>query len=134
MGKGKVLQDWMGELPWKQQSVILSSLRGPDTHRPEHVKKINRWLRAITQNNADTSTDYMLEISHPLLEELQRDLEYCTMHYYCHLMHAMGIIGHNHPEEKTKNIAINYYAAMVDFLHLNPETKDQMNKRLEDKV
>ncbi len=134
MSKGFVLQDWMAELPWKQQSVVLSSLRGPDTSRPVGVKVITRWLRGITQNNADPSTDYMKDLPFPSLEEFQRDLEYCTMHYYCHLMHAMGIIGYNHPEEKTKDIAIRYYAAMVDFLHLNPETKEQLNKRLEDRV
>jgi hypothetical protein len=134
MSKGFVLQDWMGELPWKQQSVIISSLRGPDTSRPASVKVITRWLRGITQNNADPSTDYMRNLPFLSLEDFQRDLEYCTMHYYCHLMHAMEIIGYNHPEEQTKDIALGYYAAMVEFLHLNPETKDELNSRLEDKV
>lgn len=134
MGKGFVLQDWMGELPWKQQSVILSSLRGPDTSRPGNVKIINRWLRGITQHNADSTTDYMKKIDFPSLESFQRDLEYCTMHYYCHLMHTLEIIGYNHPEENIKDIALRYYAAMVEFQHLNPETKEELNKRLEDKV
>ena len=40
MEKGKVLQDWMGKLPWKQQSVILSSLRGPDNFRFPAIKKL----------------------------------------------------------------------------------------------
>lgn len=134
MSKGTVLQEWMSELPWKEQSVILSSLRGPDGFRPGSVKIINRWLRGIVQNNADTSTDYMKELPFPSLEDFQRDLEYCTMHYYCHLMHSMEIVGYNHPEEKTRVIANKYYSAMVNFLHLNPETKEQLNKRLEDKL
>lgn len=135
MGKGFVLRDWMAELPWKQQSVIISSLRGPDTGpRPASVKTITRWLRGITQNNADSSTDYMKDLPFPPIEKFQRDLEYCTMHYYCHLMHALEIIGYNHPEEKTKDIALGYYAAMVEFQHLNPETKEELNKRLEDKI
>lgn len=134
MSKGFVLQEWMSELPWKQQSVILSSLRGPDTSRPAGVKVITRWLRGITQNNADPSTDYMKDLPFPSLEEFQRDLEYCTMHYYCHLMHTLEIIGYNHPKEKIRDIAIGYYAAMVEFQHLNPETKEELNSRLEDKV
>jgi hypothetical protein len=134
MSKGFVLQEWMGELPWKQQSVILSSLRGPDTSRPASVKVITRWLRGITQNSADPSTDYMKKLPFPSLEEFQRDLEYCTMHYYAHLTHALGIIGYNHPKKETREIANKYYSAMAEFLHLNPETKEQLNKRLEDKV
>ena len=134
MVKGFVLQDWMGELPWKQQSVVLSSLRGPDTSRPEGVKVITRWLRGITQNNADPSTDYMKDLPFPSLEKFQRDLEYCTMHYYCRLMHALEIIGYNHPTEDIRDVALGYYAAMVEFQHLNPETKEQLNSRLEDMV
>ncbi|MBS3089123.1 hypothetical protein J4402_05130 [Candidatus Pacearchaeota archaeon] len=129
-----VLKEWMAELPWKQQSVVLSSLRGPDTSRPASVKILNRWLRGITQNNADSSTDYMKNLAHPSVGDLQKDLEYCTMHYYCHLMHAMEIIGYNHPDKEIAETARGYYENMVLFLHLNPETKEQLNKRLEDKI
>jgi len=134
MEKGKVLQDWMGELPWKQQSVILSSLRGPDTHRPEHVKKVTRWLRAITQNNADSSTDYMKDVGLPDFEALRTDLEFCTIHYFCHLLHTFEIIGYNHPNSEIRNLSRNYYEGLVDALHLNSETKEQLDNRLEDKV
>jgi len=134
MKKGNVLQDWMGELPWKQQSVILSSLRGPDTHRPENVKKITRWLRTITQNNADSLTDYMKDVGLPNFESLRTELEFCTIHYFCHLLHTFEIIGYKHPNSEIRNLSRNYYEGLVNALHLNPETNEQMNKRLEDKV
>lgn len=134
MGKGKVLQDWMGELPWKQQSVILSSLRGPDTHRPENIKKVTRWLRAITQNSADSSTDYMKDVGLPEFEALRTELEFCTVHYFCHLLHTFEIIGYHHPISEIRNLSREYYFGLVNALHLNPETKEQLDKRLEDKV
>lgn len=134
MGEGHVLQAWVAALPWKQQSVLLSSLRGPDTARPGSIKTVNRWLRGIMQNNADSSTDYMTEVPLPERNELQRDLEYCTMHYYSHLMHAIQIVGYKHPDQEIAKKANTYYELLVDFLHLNPETREQMNKRLEDKV
>ena len=134
MDKGRVLQDWMVNLPWKQQSVILSSLRGPDTSRPINVKKITRWLRSTTQYDADSSTDYMKKLELPTPDELNEALEYCTIHYVCHLMHSLEIIGYNHPDESTRKIASNYYLGLVKALHLNPETKEQLNKRLEDKT
>jgi hypothetical protein len=134
MGKGSVLQEWMAELPWKQQSVVFSSLRGPDNFRPAAVKVINRWLRGVTQKNADPTTDYMKDLPHPSLEDLQRDLEYCTMHYYCHLMHTMEIIGYNCPDKNIAETARKYYQAMAGFLHLNPETEEQLGRRLCDRV
>ncbi len=134
MGQGKVLQDWMGELPWKQQSVILSSLRGPDTHRPESVKKVTRWLRAITQNNADNSTDYMKDVGLPEFEPLRTELEFCTVHYFCHLLHTFEIIGYSHPVEDIRNLSRGYYERLANALHLNPETQEQLNKRLEDRI
>jgi len=134
MGKGKVLRDWMGEIPWKQQSVLLSALRGPDLSRPVAVKKVNRWLRNITQNNADLSSEYMKDISLPDIKDLKLELGYCTMHYFTHLMHALEIIGYKHPDESISHTAKEYYFGLADFVHLNPETKEQMDKRLEDKV
>ena len=49
-------------------------------------------------------------------------------------MHAVEIIGYTHPKEEVRKIAGNYYFGLVTALHLNPETKEQLNKRLEDKV
>ena len=134
MGKGPVIQEWMSELPWKQQSVILSSLRGPDNIRPPLTKKVNRWLRGIIQNNADTSTEYMQDVELPSVENLCKELEYTTIHYFCHLMHATEIIGYHHPDEKVRKVAGDYYLGLVTALHLNPETKEQLDKRLEDRV
>jgi hypothetical protein len=134
MGKGSVLQDWMTELPWKQQSVILSVLRGPDNFRFEGIKKVNRWLRKITQHNADSSTEYMQKIELPTIEQICKEGEYTSVHYFCHLMHALEIIGYNCPNEEILLIAKDYYNGLVNALHLNPETQEQLNKRLEDKI
>ncbi len=134
MNKGFVLQAWMAELPWKQQSVIFSSLRGPDLSRPIAVKKLNRWLRSVTQNNADPSTEYMKKIVLPKIEDLKEEVGYCTMHYFTHLLHALEIIGYNHPDKSVRDVGQKYYFGLVDFAHLNPETKEQLNKRLEDRV
>lgn len=41
-----VLQPWVTELPMMQQSVLLSSIRGPDGLRKDHpAKYLIRWLR-----------------------------------------------------------------------------------------
>jgi hypothetical protein len=134
MSKGTVLQEWMADLPWKQQSVILSVLRGPDNFRFEGIKKVNRWLRKITQHNADPSTEYMQKIELPSVEQICKEGEYTSVHYFCHLMHALEIIGYNHPDKEISKTAEDYYFSLVNALHLNPETEEQLNRRLEDKV
>ena len=133
MGKGKVLLDWMEELTWKQQSVILSGLRGPDTPYCHNIKKIVRWLRGVTQNNADKSHSYMREENLPPLKEIEKEFEFTTVHYGMHLIHSLEIIGYKHPDKKISKISKDYYVGLTKyFLHLNPETKAQLEKRLKD--
>jgi len=134
MGQGKVLQDWMGELSWKQQSVVLSSLRGPDTSYSPNLKRINKWIRRVTQNNADTSSQYMSDEKLPSLEDIEREVEFSSVHYFSHLLQGLEIIGYKHPDTKTARIARDYYEGLVrEVLHLNPETKSQLEERLKDK-
>jgi len=133
MERGKVLQDWMGALSWKQQSVILSSLRGFDTTHYPNLKKIGRWMRGVTQNNADISSPYMKDETLPSVEEIEKEAEFCTVHYLSHFLHGLEIIGYKHPNETISNLAQNYYLGLVDIvLHLNPETEDQLGTRLKD--
>lgn len=56
-------------------------------------------------------------------------------HWYAHAMHALEVIGYRHPQQTTREMAINLYAKMVHNLHLNVESREQMIKRLsEDRI
>lgn len=134
MHNRKVLQDWMGVLPWIQQGVILSSLRGPDDMYSPNTKNINRWIRGVTMENADPSNEYIGQENLPKISELFGELEYKTSHYLSHLMEALEIIGYKHLSEEIRKTANDYYLGLASLLHLNPETKEQLDRRLEDKV
>lgn len=135
MAKGTVLQEWMGGLTWKQQSVVLSALRGPDNQYCPNIKKISRWIRFITQNNADPSHTYMRTVDLPAVQEFEDEYSFCSTHYSLHLLFALEIIGYKHPDKETAKIARDYYLALVDDVyHLKPETEEDLDKRLEDKV
>lgn len=42
----RVMQEWIEELPFMQQSVLIAAVRGPDGMRKDHpVKKLHRFLR-----------------------------------------------------------------------------------------
>ncbi|MCK5321175.1 hypothetical protein KAJ38_01230 [Candidatus Pacearchaeota archaeon] len=133
MSKGKVLLDWMCELSWKQQSAVLSSLRGPDNSYSPNFKRINKWMRRITQNDADASSSYMKDEGLPSIEELKRDIEFCNVHYLSHLLQGLEIVGYNYPDSRVAEAAIKCYEGLVHrVLHLNPETKEQLEYRLRD--
>lgn len=136
MRENYVLQKWMGEIPLKQQSVLLSSLRGPDNTCSNNIKKITKWIRATIQKNADpTNKGYMHPDDLPLIGEIEKELEYCTVHYAVHLMSALEIIGYQHPDKKIASIANSYYNNLVSqIFYMQPETRKQLNCRLEDRI
>lgn len=135
MSKGLVQLEWMAQLGWKQQSVILSALRGPDNHHSPHIKKISRWIRSITQNNADPSHPYMKSTDLPTLEDFEDEFYFASTHYSLHLLFALEIIGYKHPDPATAKIAKDYYLGLVaDIYHLKPESVTDLDDRLQDKV
>ncbi len=135
MAKGLVQLEWMAELGWKQQSVILSALRGPDNHHSPSIKKLSRWIRSITQNNADPAHSYMKSIDLPSLKEFEDEFYFASTHYSLHLLFALEIIGFKHPDPATAKIAMDYYLGLVaEVYHLKPESLTDLDERLQDKV
>jgi hypothetical protein len=133
--KGKVLQDWIASLPWKMQSVLISAQRGPDSHFCPHIKSLTKWIRRTCQQNADPAHTFMADVPLPSLDELEYELEYCTMHFTFHLLYGLQIIAYKHPETTVKKKAMFYYKGIIEeILHFNIESEKQMDARLYDKV
>ncbi len=131
----KVILDWMGNISWKQQCVIISGLRGPDNHYSPHLKRLVRWMRRATQNNADPDHSYMQNDDLPTLEEIEHEVVFCTIHYVSHLINALEIIGFKHSDKAMAKIAYDYYSGIVtEFFHLHTEKEEELDKRLRDKV
>jgi hypothetical protein len=134
-----VTRDWVQELPWKMQSVMLTSTRGPDNHRYGSVKILNRWIRGQLFHDADPANPFIAEGSDPdnLLERdfvaaLQRELEYTTVHYYSHVLHTLEIIGYKHPEMEVWSVARELYSRLCHELHVIPESPSMLDNRLAD--
>lgn len=129
-----VLKDWVHELPFRMQSVLMSALRGCDTARKDDVSKfVTRAIRPVVCNNADPSNTFMdAEVPADLskVEQFLWDLDSYPMHFVAHTMHAAEIIGYKHPEAKIRKWWIKLYSDMVKALHLNPETQPQLDVRL----
>lgn len=128
-----VLQEWVTGLNWKMQSVLLAATRGPDHIWCPRIKQINRWIRQVTQQNADPKDDFMVVKKLPAWDdELEYELGYVPLHYYQHLMHSLEIIAYKSPDKKLAEIAWKYYFSMVHMLHLNEESESELDHRLQD--
>lgn len=125
-----VTLSWVRALPLKMQSVLFSGLRGPDTAHCPQLKRLVRWLRPATQINADPSSDYMRDESLPTWDDIQKELEFTSQHYFQHLACALEIIGYKHPNELVRGDALHIYMRMSELMHMNHETEGQLDTRL----
>jgi len=138
-GCDHVQHKWVSALPWKMQTVINQGLRAPDTHFCKHVKLVCRWMRGVVLQNADKDHTFMCSKKDlPSLEDIENEINYCSMHYTTHFCYALEIIAYKYPLTDKKNmnvrqIAMNYYRGIVaELLHFGIETEEDMSIRLAD--
>lgn len=134
-----VLQNWVEALPLRMQSTLILSLRGPDTHACPHVKAIQRWMRGLTfkPGNPDNVAEFMGHRPEPGITEkspLAKELEFCTQHFYSHLMHGLEVIGYMHPDADEAAVARCIYFDMCLLMHNLPEPQDMFEARLKQRV
>ncbi len=134
-----VVKEWLtsDNISWKQQTVVLSALRGCDGQSKYDLsKKLTRQLRsAILYNAGANDTTFMRNTM--TLEEVRKlaeDSDKYPIHYYMHALHSCEIIGFKHPDKETREWFNGAYLIMVDALHLKLETEDECDYRLRDGV
>lgn len=132
--KQPVQQWWTLHLSWKMQTVMLQGLRAPDTHFCKNIKILSRWLRSIVLNNADDTHPFMCRKKElPEWEDVENELNYCSLHFVTHFLYAFEIIAYKHPDADTSKIAYSYYESFVHYMcHFNLETREQLDTRLAD--
>lgn len=158
-----VIQAWVQELTFMQQSVLITAIRGPDGLEKDHVAKLLiRWLRRCVLYSAFESardgkpfafdnpytsgggsfTGPSIDIS-KIVVNWQSDLDkvvtaYLSVldgvphHFQLHFMHAAEILGYKHYDPEIAAWWNITYRRLASDMHLNPETKAQMCKRLGD--
>jgi hypothetical protein len=148
-----VLQDWVNELPLRQQGVLVLALRGPDGARKEDVAKpLVRTLRALVMNSGREGKPMSLGVRwtddpfmttwhvadsqrwNPVVDEFYGSIDQYNVHFLQHLWHAYAIVGINHPIPVIQARAWQVYVRGVHALHMFPETREQIEHRLRDGV
>lgn len=156
-----VVQPWVSELPFMQQSVLLTAVRGPDGLPKYHdVKYILRWYRRCI-----LLSSFMGEvIDNPIVSDggsflgpsveldprigtgpevwwlpmderatsYVRSLDQVPLHFHLHLMHSAEIVGYKHPVPWTRKWWASFYLRLTHDMHLWPETEEQLDRRLGD--
>lgn len=129
-----VLQDWLRKVGWKQQSILFSGLRGPDKDGCPALKVVNRWMRTVTQHNADPSKPYMRAGELPDPYVVCEELEFLPCHYVHHLADALAVIAYGHPDAVVVQYAAEMHFRIAEELfHFVPEQPFVFRLRHRDK-
>jgi hypothetical protein len=143
-----VLQNWVMELPLREQGTLLTAVRGCDDEPKEWTsvgvadspgRRITAYVRWCFMNPADVrEVDHEVGAffqSQPPTQFKPSEFGHLPQHWYSHIMHALEVIAYRHPSPNVKNTAYMLYANMVHSLHLNVELREQFIERLsEDRI
>lgn len=143
-----VLQDWVMELPLREQGTLLTAVRGcdeePKIWGPDGVvvdtpaRRLTAFIRWCFMNPADpreVDIPGAFFQSTPPAPFHASAFGHLPQHWYAHVMHALEVIAYRHPDGPTQFQAMGLYLAMVHNLHLRPEELEQMVDRLsEDRI
>ena len=134
-----VLEEWVEELPFTQQALLLLATRGADG-MPKYnaAKQMVYYLRGVVLKAA--YPDFYLmdgfmskridESFDKSIDDFFRDTDTYPMHFLMHLIHAYEVVGYSHPDEQTRFWFYKFYSKACKAFHMNPETKEELNKRL----
>lgn len=144
-----VMQEWVNNLSYMQQSVLITAVRGCDGLPKKHVSKfVLRWLRRCIMLSAMDGR--VLTDSHDpgggnftgplppsqsflnIVADYLASVDEVPHHFHLHLMHAAEIIGYKHPNQDISREWRHFYRFMVRDMHLLPECLDDMDYRLGD--
>lgn len=136
-----VLHDWVHKLTFHQQALLMTGIRGADGS-PKHdtAKAISRYLRGCvlkaagnwngTNNNNFMWGEYGLFMNYAVA--FWEDHDHYPHHFIMHLLHCAEVIGYKHPDDYIRDQWNSFYVHGCYSFHMQPETEEQMDERLND--
>lgn len=137
-----VLQDWVMELPLREQCTLLTGVRGCDLAPKRPYDSVERQLTAflrycflVPADPREVGVAGAFFQDQPPADWRQSDLGHYPLHWVSHIMHAYQVVWVRHPNLSIKIAARNIYMELVHGMHLCMETPEQMIERLsEDRI
>lgn len=137
-----ILQPWVENLGLRHQGVLVSALRGCDV-APRHdpSKLIQRLLRGsvLIPHCGRTGQPKTYIVVEPDLHKwweavtpFLRSWDHYPNHYVMHFIHATEILGYYAPDDEPSfgSRWFSFYSKACHALHVNPETREQLDHRL----
>lgn len=152
--KESVVHDWVSELPFMQQALLFTALRGPDGSPKDcPAKDMVKFLRAAVLKPAMMTggvwTDWKPMPSDSFMfgmydgksymsdgvfdryrVEFFKDTDSYPMHFLMHLIHAAQVIAYKHPDVSIRTAWLNFYKHACLSLHMDEETEADMDTRM----
>lgn len=142
-----VLQDWVTRIPLREQGTLLTAVRGCDLEpkiwyatgvADSPGRRLTAFIRWSFMNPADpreVDIPGAFFQSQPPNPFKPSEFGHLPQHWYSHAMHALEVIAYRHPDALHASHAYCLYYLMVGNLHVNPESREQFEKRLsEDRI
>lgn len=134
-----VLQDWVMALGLRHQGSLLTAVRGcDDAPKDDPSKKFIRCYREVILNahcgDAAKAATFIERCSPAEVRlrfrDFRRSTDHYPHHYVMHVVHSIEIVGYHHPDEAVRTLWQSFYFELCRSLHLNPETREQLETRL----
>jgi hypothetical protein len=142
-----VLQEWVMELPLREQGTLLTAVRGCDSEPKEwtatgiadspgrRLTAFIRWCFMVPADVREVDIPGAFFQSQPPDPFKPSEFGHLPQHWYAHVMHALEVIAWRHPDYGVATQTRVMYEAMVYSLHLRPEPFHVMVDRLsEDRI
>lgn len=140
-----VLQDWVMELPLREQGTLLTVIRGcdlapkpqdPNTETAERqLTAFLRWCILIPADPREVDTPGAFMRSRLPEHWKPSQFGHYPLHWVLHMMHAAEVIGYRHPDTYVRTRVLKIYNRFVASLHLVAESRASMIDRLsEDRI
>lgn len=133
-----IIQNWAANLGLRHQGVLVSVTRGCDAvPREDTAKMMVRMLRPMILKahvgDPRKATSFMVwpseEMFYGHMTSFVHSLDHYPVHFLTHFMFAAEIVGYKCPWPEAA-WWLDCYNRIVHKLHLNPETEEQLDARL----
>jgi len=141
--KRSVLQDWVMELPLREQGTLLTCVRGCDLTPKWPLDSTARTLVAFLRNGfmvpcdpreVDSEPGCFFSSAPPGFWKAS-ELGHYPLHWVTHILHASEVLGYRHPVLETRMMYLAIYKKIVRSLHLSVESMNHFERRLsEDRI
>lgn len=136
VGKNGILKEWVTKLGLRHQGILVSAIRGGDTNPKEDYTKnlLRAYRNEVLVSFDDNPSRFIEKVTPRVLEERMSHVldsfDHYPLHFILHIVYAAEVIGYKHYDEHTRRMWRQFYETFVYKIHMNVETEEQMDERL----